>query len=41
MGQMMRMLLAFSIVATGLLLATNAIAGTLEDIKSSGELKLA
>ncbi len=40
-GQMMRILLAFSIVAAGMLLATSAIGSTLEDIKSSGELKLA
>ena len=37
----MRMLLGFSFVAAGLLCATSTIGSTLEDIKSSGELKLA
>lgn len=37
----MRMLLGFSIVAVVLLFAAGASGGTLEDIKSSGELKLA
>ncbi len=37
----MRMLLALSIAAAGLFFATSAHGGTLEDIKNSGELKLA
>jgi glutamate/aspartate transport system substrate-binding protein len=37
----MRRLQVFTVAALGLLFATSATAGTLEDIKSSGELKLA
>ena len=40
-GWMMRMLPAFSMLGASLLLAPAAGSGTLDDIKSSGELKLA